>query len=54
MFHDGGVDWGGTGTACCYTQRRILCGLEAVDMGFCRARCSGGFANERMGLMFIS
>ena len=29
------VNWGGTGAPCFYRQRRILCGLQAVDMGVC-------------------
>ena len=41
VFHDGVVDWGGTGAACCYSLCRILCGLEAVNMGVCCARFTG-------------
>ena len=46
------VDWGGTGTACCYTQRGTLCGLVVVNMGVCCAQFPGGYAPESMGLMY--
>ena len=34
------VDRGGTGTACCYMQCRILCGLKAVNNQYGCLLCS--------------
>ena len=57
VFHDEGGDLGwNSSTACRYTQRRTLCGLETVGIGVCCARLPGGvcLGEDESDVLFLN